>query len=101
MAMSGNPDGGITKSNNILDPPQGLTSTRGDKNNSPEDVHGSKHDRSYSPDGFPGLPDSHRKRGSRSDPASEFWSQGLANLKALGARSNGNGKDGETAALIQ
>ena len=99
--MSGNPDGGITKSNKILDPPQSLTSKRGDKNNSPEDVYGFKHDRSYSPDGFPGLPDSNRKRLSRSDPASEFWSQGLANLKALGARSNGKGKDGETAALIK
>lgn len=99
--MSGNPDRGITKSNKILDPPQGLTSKRGDEKSSPEDVHRSKHAQSHSPDGFPKLPDSNRKRGSRSDPASEFWSQGLANLKALGTRSNGNRKDGETSALIK
>ena len=101
MATSGNPDRGITKSDEIQDLHQGLTSKTGDDNNTPEDAHGSKHDQSCSPDGFPELPGSNQKCGSRSDPALEFWSQRLANLKALDTCSNGKGKDGETAALIE
>ena len=101
MAMSGNPDRAITKSNKNLDLHQGLTSKRGNENKSPEDLHDSEHDQSRSPDGFPRLSGSNRKRGSCSDPASEFWSQGLAKWKVLDARSSGNGKDGETAALIE
>ena len=101
MAMSGNPDRGITKSNKIPDLHQGLTSKRGNENNSPEDVHESEHDQNCSPDGFPRLSGSNRERGSGSDPASEFWSQGLAKLKARDTRSKGNGKDGGTAAPIK
>ena len=96
--MSGNPDRGITKGNKIPDLHQGLTSEKGNENKSPEDVHESEHDQSRSPDGFPRLSGSNRKRGSHSDPASEFWSQGLAKLKAPDTRSKGNRKDGETAA---
>ena len=99
--MSGSPDRGIAKSNKIPDPHQGLTSKRGNENSSPEDVHVSEHDQSCSPDGFPRLSGSNRKRASCSEPASEFWSQGLAKLKALDTRSKGDGKDGDTAALIQ
>ena len=99
--MSGNPDRGITKSNKSPDLHQDLTDKKGNENNSPEDVHGSKHDSSCSPNEFPGLPGSNRQRVSRSDRASEFWSQGLANLKALDTRSKGDRKDGEVAALIK
>ena len=99
--MSGNPDRGITESNKSPDHHQDLTDKKGNEKNSPEDVHGSKHDSSCSPNQFefPGLPGSNRKPVSRSDRASEFWSQGLANLKALDTRSKGDRKDGETAAL--
>ena len=112
---SGNPDSGITNSDEIQDLHQGLTSKTRDEDNSPEDednspedadnspegAHGSKDDQIYSPDGFPELPGSNQKCGSRSDPALEFWSQRPANLKALDTRSKGKGKDGETAALIK
>ena len=99
--MSGNPDRSLSKSNKTLDLHQGLTSKRGKENSPHEDGHESEHDQSRSPDGFPRLSGSNRTRGSRSDSASEFWSQGLAKLKALDTRSNGNGKDSETATLIK
>ena len=100
MATSGNPDSGSIKSTKDLDLHQGLTSKRGNETNSPADVQKSEHDQICSPDGFPRFPGSNRRQGSRSDPAAEFWSQGLARLKAHGTRSKGNGKDGKMAAPI-
>lgn len=94
--MDENPDRGINKNDRTVDLYESTTRRSGSKNTSPEDACESECDpflhspsQRCSPDSFPRLSGSDRKRGLRSNRASEFWSQGVPNLGALSSRSNG------------
>ena len=52
-----------------------------------------------SADGFPPLSGSDRKCGRGSALASDFWSQGVANLRALNSRSTGNEKISDSVVI--
>ena len=52
-------------------------------------------------DGFPRLLGSHRKCGRGSALASDFWSEGVANWKALRFRSTGNHKTSDSIIIIE
>lgn len=106
MAMDENPDRDINKNDRILDLHRGTTRRCGITDTSPEVVHGSGYDpflssqsQTRSPDGFPGLSGNDRKRGPRPDLASDFWSRGVANWRALDACSNGNKNRSDSNAL--
>ena len=108
VAMNGNPDKGITKSNTMIDIHKETTRERGNKNNTLEDAHESEHghflslqDQYCSRDELFRPPGGDQNRGSCYDPACVFWGRGLANWKALDTRSNGSGKIGDTTALIK
>lgn len=105
--MDENPDKGINKNDRIPDLKKGASRRSGNKKTSPKDGHGSDYDpflplssARRSPDGFPMLSGNDRKRGPRSDSASDFWSQGVANWRALDTRSNGHEKTSDSAALV-
>lgn len=107
MAMNRNPDKDITQSDKVLDLHKDLPPGKGNENNSAEGICKSEHgpisyseDQSRSHDGFPGLSGSSQKRGPRSEPASDFGAQGLANRKVLDIRSNGNERLGNSTTLI-
>lgn len=108
MAMDEYPEKDINENDRILDLHKGTTRRSSNEKTAPEDARGSEHDSSLlspsqrrSPDGFPGLLGSDRKRGLRSNLASEFWSQGVANWRALDNCSNGNEKISDLTALIK
>ena len=108
MAMKGEPDRGITQSDTVLGLHKGTTLERGNEKNSPEDICKSENfpilrseGQSCSPDGIRRLSDSNQKHGPRPNPASDFWAQGLAKVKVLDVRSNGNQKIGDSTAVIK
>ena len=74
----------------------------------PEEVWGPEDDpflsspsQRRSADGFPPLSGSDRKCGRGSALASDFWSQGVANLRALNSRSIGNEKISDSTIIIE
>ena len=105
MALSGNPDRGITESDKIPDLHGRTTGRTDNENNSIEDPQGSENgpivrseDQIWSPGKFPRLSGSDRKPGPLCGPASDFWSHGMANVKAPKTRANGKKRpDGSTA----
>ena len=106
--MDNDPDQGINENDRIPDLEKGASRRSGNKNASPKDGHRSEYDpflpsssARHSPDGFPRLAGNDRKRGPRSDSASDFWSQGVANWRALDTRSNGHEKTSDSAALVK
>ena len=80
----------------------------GSTNTFPKDVHGSTNDPFVftpsphpSANGFPSLSGNDRTHAPRSDFASDLWSQGVAELRALDACSNGNMNLNDSTALIK
>lgn len=106
--MDGNPDRGINESDRIRNLHNGTKRRSGNKNSSSGDVRRSEYDpflhspsQRRSPDGFPRLSGNDQKRGPPSDLALGFWSQGVANWRALQTRSNGSKKNSNSTALIK
>lgn len=106
MAKVRNPDRGSNGNDKIQERHQGTTHRIVDEDTSPEDVHGSENDpyspsQRRSPDGFPGLSGKDQNRGPRSNLASEFWSQGVANWRGLGSRPSGNSKVSDSTPQVE
>lgn len=108
MAKDETKDRGINENDRNLDLHKGTTRRTGNKNTSPEEVQGSEHDpflrspsQHRSPDGFPRLSGNDQKRWPRSDLASDFWSQGVANWRAFDHYSNKNQTISDSTALIK
>ena len=106
--MDENRDRGVNVNDRILDYRTSTTRRSGEKNTSPEAVHGSEYDpflrstsHCRSSDELPGLSGNDRKEGPLPTLASVFWSQGVAKWRALGTRSNGNKNMSDSTAPIK
>ena len=108
MAAKNAPEKEIREDHEHSDLHKGTIHKSSHQEPSPEEVCGPGDDpflsspsQSRSADGFPGLLGSDRKCGQGSTLASDFWSQGVANWRALNSRSTGNEKTSDSTVFIE